>query len=367
MLNIPSTIKDPNYRYKMPKLSVTIQGSGGNTKTKLDNIKDLAAALTCPADYPLKFIGKELGAQTDIKNDLYLINGNHTSEKLAPYIDKFIEKYILCPKCKLPESRIFIKKGEIRCKCRACGGLSKLDDKHKFSNHIKNFPPKYDDEMESKRPNAPEGKEGKGEKKITLDKEMKIKIKSTIDRLSKLVSSTSNSDGDGCVSKIESVINELKVEMCIKYFILINGIFDKNIYQQLKNRLPYVKNILSKEEENNKEEAIFHILVALADLTSNRFKDIGKYVSSILYYFYLDDVFGEEFWLKYAVMNSISNSSSPFFTSEIEGKFLENAKEFTHWIEYAPYEDEVDKSYGGINSVPKKEVKVEEDLNIDDI
>ena len=52
------------------------------------------------------------------------------------------------PKCKLPEIRIFIKKEEIRCKCRACGTISKLDDKHKFSTHIKYFPRAYHQEPE---------------------------------------------------------------------------------------------------------------------------------------------------------------------------------------------------------------------------
>lgn len=47
---------------------------------------------------------------------------------------------------------IFVKKGkdEIRGKCRACGTISKLDDKHKFSTYIKNFPPKYDEEVTKK-------------------------------------------------------------------------------------------------------------------------------------------------------------------------------------------------------------------------
>jgi translation initiation factor 5 len=88
MLNIPSHIKDLTYRYKMPKLTSTVQGQGGGVKTKLDNIQEVAKALKVPADYPLKFIGKEIGSQTDIKNDVYLINGSHTSEKLQQILDK---------------------------------------------------------------------------------------------------------------------------------------------------------------------------------------------------------------------------------------------------------------------------------------
>lgn len=88
MLNIPSSVKDPNYRYKMPKIVVTTQGQGGGVKTKFDNIIDVSKALNLPPEYPLKFVGYELGSQTEVKSGLYLINGNHSAEKLQQLLDK---------------------------------------------------------------------------------------------------------------------------------------------------------------------------------------------------------------------------------------------------------------------------------------
>ena len=95
MLNIPSHIKDANYRYKMPKMVVVSQGAGGGVKTKLDNIIDVAKALNLPPDYPLKFMGYELGSQTEIKSGNYLINGNHQAETLQKIIDKYISLFNL--------------------------------------------------------------------------------------------------------------------------------------------------------------------------------------------------------------------------------------------------------------------------------
>jgi translation initiation factor 5 len=373
MLNIPSSIKDPNYRYKMPKIIASTQGSGGNVKTKLENLKEVAHALTVPSDYPLKFIGKELGSQTEIKNDVHLINGSHQAEKLQTLLDKFIEKYVLCPKCKLPEIRIFVKKGEIRSKCRACGTISKLDDKHKFANHIKNFPPAYDPDMDSKGPQVDDkgdkgAKSATGPSKTVIDKETKLKIKSTMEKISKLFDSAN--DIDDITSEIDTILKESNLEMQIMYFVLIHGIFDKNIYSsQLSQRIPIIKHILSKEEDTNHNEAVFHIITGLADLLCNRFKDLGKFVSSILYYLYDTDIITEDFWIKYAVKNSF-NFISPLFSRENEQKFFDNAREFSHWIENAPYEDEIDKCYRGINEI-KDEKKVEkilsEEINIDDI
>ena len=37
-LNIPSTLSDPHYRYKMPKIQTAIQGIGNGIKTKWANL-----------------------------------------------------------------------------------------------------------------------------------------------------------------------------------------------------------------------------------------------------------------------------------------------------------------------------------------
>ena len=44
-LNIPSTVSDPHYRYKMPKIQTAIQGSGNGIKTKWANLPEVSKAL----------------------------------------------------------------------------------------------------------------------------------------------------------------------------------------------------------------------------------------------------------------------------------------------------------------------------------
>jgi translation initiation factor 2 beta subunit (eIF-2beta)/eIF-5 len=47
------------------------------------------------------------------------------------FLDKFIEKYICCPKCRLPELHLRIrgdkKRGEIHGKCESCGFKGAMD------------------------------------------------------------------------------------------------------------------------------------------------------------------------------------------------------------------------------------------------
>ena len=90
---------------------------------------------------------------------------------------KLIDKYLICPKCKLPEIRIFLKRDEIRGKCWACGNICKLDEKHKLSTHIKNFPPKYDE-------TANKSLAGDAEKVVTKKDESKKMDKLTKEKIS---------------------------------------------------------------------------------------------------------------------------------------------------------------------------------------
>ncbi|KAJ2716935.1 eukaryotic translation initiation factor 5 [Coemansia spiralis] len=145
-LNIPRDVKDPFYRYKMPRLVSKVEGKGNGIKTVLPNIVDVAKALCRPPAYPTKFFGNELGAQTKIegKDEKFIVNGAHDSEKLQTLLDGFIDRFVLCGNCGNPETDLIITKDQmIIRKCGACGGSSDVDMRHRLATYIiKNPPPK---------------------------------------------------------------------------------------------------------------------------------------------------------------------------------------------------------------------------------
>jgi translation initiation factor 5 len=67
---------------------------------------------------PTKYFGCELGAQTnfDVKNDRYIVNGEHDSSKLQDILDGFIKKFVLCPECDNPETTLVKVKYTIQYK-----------------------------------------------------------------------------------------------------------------------------------------------------------------------------------------------------------------------------------------------------------
>ncbi|KAI0392566.1 domain found in IF2B/IF5-domain-containing protein [Xylariaceae sp. FL0594] len=145
LINVRRDVTDAFYRYKMERIQTKIEGKGNGIKTVVVNLSSVAAALARPGSYVIKYFGFELGAQTNIDpaDDRWIINGSHDSAKLQDYLDGFINKFVLCKKCKNPETVVQIKDGHILLDCKACGQRTDVDLRHKLSGFIlKNQPKK---------------------------------------------------------------------------------------------------------------------------------------------------------------------------------------------------------------------------------
>lgn len=131
-------------RYKMPSVMGKVEGRGNGIKTRIVNCFEVARALHRPPGYVCKFFGCELGAQTKIDDNagVYIVNGAFQQKVLAEILQKFIEMFVLCSNCKLPETDLKLKKnGNITQLCNACGAESMCDMTHKLCTHIANNPP----------------------------------------------------------------------------------------------------------------------------------------------------------------------------------------------------------------------------------
>uniref|UniRef100_A0A183BJV6 Eukaryotic translation initiation factor 5 n=1 Tax=Globodera pallida TaxID=36090 RepID=A0A183BJV6_GLOPA len=129
-INVNRGVHDPFYRYKMPRILAKVEGKGND---------------------PTKYFGCELGAQTnfDLKNERYIVNGEHDANKLQDILDGFIRKFVLCPSCDNPETVLTVKRQVINGKCKACGHTYMVDPKQKLSTFIlKNPPPSENNDAE---------------------------------------------------------------------------------------------------------------------------------------------------------------------------------------------------------------------------
>jgi len=145
LINVRRDVSDAFYRYKMERLQTKIEGKGNGIKTVIVNLSSVAQSLSRPGSYLIKYFGFELGAQTNIDppDDRWIINGAHEASKLQDHLDGFISKFVLCKKCKNPETDVVIKDDRILLDCKACGQRSDVDLRLKLSGFIlKNQPKK---------------------------------------------------------------------------------------------------------------------------------------------------------------------------------------------------------------------------------
>lgn len=151
LVNIGGDASDTSYRYKMPKLGTKIEGRGNGIKTVIVNMVEIAKALHVTPGYPTKFFGMELGAQSKFnkKTERAIVNGSHTQQDLSKLLEKFIDNFVLCPRCRLPEIKLAIK-SNIKYDCAACGDNGILPTNHKLSGYIVKSKQKDKDAKKSK-------------------------------------------------------------------------------------------------------------------------------------------------------------------------------------------------------------------------
>jgi translation initiation factor 5 len=172
-------VNDPAYRYKMPRIQGKVEGRGNGIKTVLLNINDVALSLKRDAPEITKFFGCELGSQTSYgADDRAIVNGAHRDADLQNHLTKYIENFVLCKNCRLPETHYKIKDGIISQKCLACGAKDPVDMTHKLTTFIlaqykKHKEQKKKEEKEAAKAGGGGDKEEKKEKKEKKDKKSK--------------------------------------------------------------------------------------------------------------------------------------------------------------------------------------------------
>lgn len=131
-------IDDPEYRYKMPLVYGKIEGRGNGIKTVIPNITDVATSLHRSPGEVNKFFGCELGAQTSYapETDRAVVNGAHNDATLRAFMKRYIDVFVLCPACGLPETQYKIKDKHIYHRCKACGAKEEVDMSHKLCTYI---------------------------------------------------------------------------------------------------------------------------------------------------------------------------------------------------------------------------------------
>jgi len=133
MLNVNNS-NDINYRYQMPKVNIKYGGNGNGKYTIINNINEIANAINTPSEIIYKFISTSCGSAYNEKEKI--INGTHNG--IQNIIFDFIDNFVICEICGIPElnyylEKISAKKSNLICKCSACGSINMLKKNSKIN------------------------------------------------------------------------------------------------------------------------------------------------------------------------------------------------------------------------------------------
>jgi len=111
-----NNINDLFYRYKMSPLNVVKQ----RNKTVIDNLNKVAADLDREPKIIIDYFKKKFNTSFTYKCDILSTPTDITYEKFESVLREFIELYVLCGTCKLPETEITLNKDKILLNCKCC-------------------------------------------------------------------------------------------------------------------------------------------------------------------------------------------------------------------------------------------------------
>lgn len=344
MLNIPSYIEDPSYRYTMPALFTKVEGRGNGIRTKLLNLTEVAKHLRVPVEYPLRYFGGEFCTQTENKREKngalkIMINGNFSSKQLQDVLDRFIEKFVLCPRCHYPEIDIQVtKKGTLASDCVACGANCQLDLTHKLSSYIVKHPPPITREQRSKREANDKRQEeakvptrskrhsaGVEEHVITVDSS---EVLESIQALSEMRQSSSK--------ELSNVIRGLSLTKglspTLRIYSVLTALFETKLVQQLKDRK--MLKLLKAQVEGQEEAALLALCAIYVPMT-----EMHRYLPTAFKFLFDGEVFTEKFLHSWNNAEYIFDVKNSLFDAEKLSTLKGLIQSFLDWLEEAEEEE----------------------------
>lgn len=98
-----------------------VKGHHEGTRTILSNFAQVVANIRRSPEHLLKFLSKELASQCEVKGDRLILSRRLASKDINDKIEKYVNKFVLCPKCAKPDTELSEEGNKAFLKCLACG------------------------------------------------------------------------------------------------------------------------------------------------------------------------------------------------------------------------------------------------------
>jgi len=114
-----SDIDDSFYRYKMRKMIIESQ----KNKTVITNLKEVGDDINRNPETIAMFFKKKMSISISYKKNLFVTTAVLDYKQMHSLLREFIEMFVLCNKCQLPEINIIVEKKKIEGVCQSCSNV----------------------------------------------------------------------------------------------------------------------------------------------------------------------------------------------------------------------------------------------------
>ena len=108
-------------RFEVPEPNVRKEGN----VTVYENFQSTLDRLSREQQHVLKFIQDELGTSAQIdESGRARLTGEFGQDRVEAVLDEYVDTYVICPECGLPDTNLETDDGAERLHCEACGARS---------------------------------------------------------------------------------------------------------------------------------------------------------------------------------------------------------------------------------------------------
>lgn len=103
--------------------------------TRLTNLSAIADALSRDPEHLHSGIQRELGTAGQFENGRGRYNGSFTPQDFLAAVDAYIEEYVTCSECGLPDTRLVMENRTQMLRCEACGAFRPVTKRRRKQSH----------------------------------------------------------------------------------------------------------------------------------------------------------------------------------------------------------------------------------------
>jgi len=114
-------IEGSSDRFDVPEPEIRQEGN----VTVYENFQDTTSRLGREDDHVVKFLQNELGTSGHIdESGRARLTGEFRQSRIQDALDEYVDEFVLCSECGLPDTKLERERGALVLRCEACGAIS---------------------------------------------------------------------------------------------------------------------------------------------------------------------------------------------------------------------------------------------------